>query len=313
MKLHTFALFLLTTLAPKTSATPNASCPKLTSLKTLDPIPSGQTSPFTTRFVAYAHALASTPWFKSFAKNLYPRMVHLYDIVHENEREYAGWSIPYPKESLYDLYNYINERKMQCYAKKDPYQLFVSLVGVTTSAGYGGMSDISDLEEQFREQYGGIPGDEGEAAGGERAERVAAGLIEQQQTPDAEAEEEEIDPAEEVEAATYFQYIDLEILQVLTAIVNNWVFQLEQIEAYAVEQFTRHEMSLLKEALDWWRAEALGSLGRMITLVQDAEAYLRKPGAFNIDDAAQYLDAGAEVWNEPPSPLPKWPRYDNID
>ncbi|KAK6537334.1 hypothetical protein TWF694_011525 [Orbilia ellipsospora] len=311
MKFRIFIPLLLASIAPKISATSNPSCP--TSLKTFDPIPEAQSSPFTERFVAYAHALSSTPWFVSFAKNLYPRVVHLFSIIKENEREYAGWSIPYPKESLYDLYNYINDRKLHCYAKKNPYQLLVALVTVTTSSGYGGMSDISDMRERFREIHGDEEELRQEAIGGvviEEVEGTAEGVIDQQQAPDAEEEEEEeIDPAEEVDASTYFQYINTQPLLMLHAIVDNWVFQLQQIEAFAVNQFSRHEMSLLKAALDWWRMEAFGSLDRTVTLIQDAETYLREPGAFDLDDAAQYLDADAEVWVEPQRPPLNWPLY----
>ncbi|EPS36291.1 hypothetical protein H072_10180 [Dactylellina haptotyla CBS 200.50] len=274
MRLQSIAIPLVIFSLPQTVySAPDPSCPK--TLADLEATPQSQESPFTERFTAYATALSATPWFTTFAKGFYRHVTYLFEILLDTEREQGGWNIPYPEDSVYNLYNFITDRKLQCYARKSPEQLLLSMVTITASSAYGGMSDFG--------------GSESSEVGDQTADTLAA-------------------ETENIEPNTYFQYIDTGVLQALAAIVDSYVFQLNQMKHFAVNKYSRHEMSLLNAALDWWELSGKSSLDRTVKLVQLAEGYLREPGAFDEEKAAYWLDKDALPWveTEEVEPLGLW-------
>ncbi|KAF3111264.1 hypothetical protein TWF102_006937 [Orbilia oligospora] len=228
---------------------------------------SGQRTLYADKFDSFITSLSGISWVQAFSNTLLPAILNAYKILEslEGDEEYGSISIiPLPEKSLRGLYEFIVRRKIHCYAAKSSEKLILSLVRIDEATGTGGMSDFvesdpsspsDDLQTQANSGAGSLksPGDES------------------------------FDPR------TFFQYTNVDVLQVLKGTVDSYSFQLRQLEAASKVTYSSHEKELLQVQTDFWGQLAATSLLRLWHLFEAGEPYFRESDPWDSDDLENWL------------------------
>ncbi|KAF3937356.1 hypothetical protein ABW19_dt0204331 [Dactylella cylindrospora] len=270
------------------------SCPQVLPELTgasIDATPSN----FVWSFNSYITALGSTPWFSSTAKYLFTHTVSAYELLTLIETEGLA-TLPYPINSLRDLYEFIAENKLHCYAKRG------------TAAGTGGeqlLRALITLNENDGMGFailrsGGSIIDSGFGSG-------ASSPLVQPQGDQSENEDvvegmqklqiqESIQTPFAIDPQFKFQYINVNVGQVLSALVYSHSFQIDQLIQVAKAAYPESETQLLVRTSDFWSNGVRRNLVRVLTLMEKAEEMLRSGGNYNAQDAEKWLDLNVKPW-----------------
>ncbi|KAF3182192.1 hypothetical protein TWF751_007237 [Orbilia oligospora] len=183
----------------------------------------------------------------------------------EGDEEYGSISIiPLPEKSLRGLYEFIVRRKIHCYAAKSPEKLILSLVRIDEATGTGGMSD-------FVESDPSSPSDDLQTQANSGAGSPKS-------------------PGDEIfDPRTFFQYTNVDVLQVLKGTVDSYSFQLRQLEAASKVTYSSHEKELLQVQTDFWGQLAATSLLRLWHLFEAGEPYFRESDPWDSDDLENWV------------------------
>ncbi|KAF3222991.1 hypothetical protein TWF106_000785 [Orbilia oligospora] len=228
---------------------------------------SGQRTIYADKFDSFITSLSGISWVQAFSNTLLPAVLNAHKILEslEGDEDYGSISIiPLPEKSLRGLYEFIVRRKIHCYAAKSPEKLILSLVRIDEATGTGGMSD-------FVESDPSSPNDDLQTQANSGAGSP--------KTPG----DESFDPR------TFFQYTNVDVLQVLKGTVDSYSFQLRQLEAASKVTYSSHEKELLQVQTDFWGRLAATSLLRLWYLFEAGEPYFRESDPWDSDDLENWV------------------------